>query len=87
MEQTHIYVVLDYDDERTLVVKKTEYSAVLEAFSQKGIYPMWDMPFTFGDRKGTVTIYGATFTTKPTGENLEEVERLVMKLIVEEVGE
>lgn len=81
MEQTHIYVVLDYDDERTLVVKKTAYSAVLEAFSQVGIYPIWDIPFSIGDRVGTVTIYGATFSTKPAGENLEEVERLVMKTV------
>ena len=41
------------------------------------------MTYSFGGQTGWVTIYGATFEHKPTGENLEMVETLVMKAILD----
>lgn len=79
----HLYVVLDEDDNGELVVKPTGYSWVIEAACQLGIYAMWDMPYSVGENSGMVTIYATMFRQKPTGENLEEVERLVLRKVLE----
>ncbi len=80
----HHYFVLDYDDDRNMIAKRTEYSIVLEVAVNEGFFPKWDMAYSFGGQSGQITIYGATFEQKPTGENMEMVEVLVMKALLDQ---
>lgn len=84
MKAVHHYFVLDYDDDRNLIAKRTEYSMVLEVAVNEGFFPKWDMTYSFGGQSGQITIYAATFEQKPTGENLEMVEALIMKALLDQ---
>jgi hypothetical protein len=74
---THLYVVLDTDDEDNLVVKPTEKTIALDLFAQQGTFPAWNI---VGEGY-IVTIYGGVLEGIPVGENREEIEGLVLRVL------
>jgi hypothetical protein len=68
------YVVIDEDDDRNLVYKPTEYTISLEAFAEKGAFPLWRIQYEDNE----ITVYAGALTAVPAGEDREEMEQRIL---------